>query len=143
MKTFYFHDDNILFLLASAHWKLNRVLKDRFKKENFLVSPEQWLVLLNLMHSGGMTQKELARAQFKDKSAIKRLLDHLEDNRLVHKKKSKEDLRKNQISLSKKGKKLILEMNEVAQEAFHAACIDLKEVELTALKRLITRLEET
>jgi len=143
MKSFNNYDDNILFVLSSAHWKMNRVLRQRFKKEKLQVSPDQWLIMLNLMDQGSMTQKQLANSQYKDKSSIKRLLDHLKDKGLIQKKKSKKDLRKNLVFLSGKGHEVIIEMNEVAQKAFQTACNDLKEVELNALKRLINMIEET
>jgi len=141
MRSFYFHEDNILFLLSSAHWKLHGVLTKKFMAEKLPVTPDQWLIMLNLLNHGSMYQNELAKSQSKDKSAIKRLIDHLEEHQLVKRNKSKSDLRKKKISLSPKGKNIVKKLNRITQATFKKACKGLTEVELNALKRLLLKIE--
>jgi DNA-binding MarR family transcriptional regulator len=136
------HNDNILFLLSKAHWKMHKLLNKRFKEENAQVTPDQWLLLLNLENEGPLYQSALARAQFKDRAAIKRLIDQLEKKELVVRKRTSEDLRKKKIFLTLEGEKRITMLNKISSSTFKKASRDLSEVELNALKRLIRRIEE-
>ena len=141
MRSFYYHDENLLFLLSSTHWRMQAMLKQEFKTRGFPVTPEQWLLMLNLMNSGPVHQNQLAKMQFKDKAAIKRLLDHLEKGKLIERNVSKLDKRKKVVSLTESGSEMIRKLNDISKKTIKKACKGLTEVELNALKRLIRKIE--
>lgn len=141
MKSLLDRDQNILFLVSSAHWRIQALLNEQFKKKGFKVTPEQWQIMLHIQMEGPKYQQELANMQNKDKSAVKRLVDHLEFGELVKRKRSKKDLRKKKIILTKKGDKLTKKLNVIAENTFQQACNDLTEVEYNALKRMLFRLK--
>ena len=134
-------DDNLLFLLSSAHWNMHKLLRKRFKEKKIPITPDQWLILYDLNVKGSMFQHKLAESQYKDKSAIKRLIDHLETRNLVNRSKSKSDKRKKLIQLTGEGASLIKDWNRIAKKTFERSCYDLSEVEFNALKRLIKKIE--
>lgn len=142
MKNKIRHDENILFLLSMAHWKLHKLLNKRFKESNIPVTPDQWLIMLNLSNEGPMFQSALAKKQFKDRAAIKRLIDQLENKELVSRERTTEDLRKKKVSLTQNGKELLEKLNQISAKTFKKASRDFTETELNALKRLIRRIED-
>lgn len=131
----------MLFLLSKAHWKMHKLLNKRFKESGILVTPDQWLLMLNLLNDGPMFQSDLAKKQFKDRAAIKRLVDQLEKKDLVLRKRTEKDLRKKRVILTKRGVQMVEELNKVSQVSLRKATRDFTEVELNALKRLVDRLE--
>jgi DNA-binding MarR family transcriptional regulator len=136
------HDDNMLFLFSKAYWKIHKKLNNKFREENTGVTPDQWLLMLNLFVDGPLYQSALAKRQSKDRAAIKRLVDQLEKKNLVTRQRLSEDLRKKKVILTQEGQQLLLHLNEITSKAFSKASRDLSEVELNALKRLIRRIEE-
>jgi DNA-binding MarR family transcriptional regulator len=141
MKRKFKHDENMLFLLSKAHWKMHKLLNKRFKEAAILVTPDQWLLLLNLMNDGPMFQSELAKKQFKDRAAIKRLLDQLEKKDLVLRKRTEKDLRKKQVVLTETGQQIVEELSRISHISLQKATRDFTEVEINVLKRLVDRLE--
>lgn len=142
MKQKYKHDENILFLLSKGYWLMHKVLRKRFLVNGIDVTPDQWLILLNLMNEGPLYQSQLAKMQSKDRAAIKRLIDHLASRQLVLRRKSKSDKRKKKVSLTQEGDDLVIELNEIARKTFKQSSKDLNEVELNAFKRLIQRIND-
>ena len=134
------YDDNMLFLLSKAHWKMHKILNKQFRGINAGVTPDQWLIMLNIYNSGPMYQSQLSRSQFKDRAAIKRLLDQLLEKELIEKHRMDEDLRKKRIKLTEKGHQLVTELDRISMKTFESAVKDLTEDEINALKRLIQRL---
>jgi DNA-binding MarR family transcriptional regulator len=142
MKNRYKHDENMLFLLTQAHWKMYRILNKQFRKSQQQITPDQWLLMLNLYNEGPLYQSELARKQFKDRAAIKRLADQLCEKDLIIRKKSTDDRRLKRLELTEKGVEIILELNIICQKTIKRSVRDLSEVEINALKRLIQRIVE-
>ena len=142
MKPKYKHDENILFLLSNAHWNLHRILRQQLKASHFDITPDQWLLLLNLSNDGPMHQSGLARAQGKDRAAIKRLVDHLERKNLVRRERSQEDLRHRKVVLTESGAELLDHASELSRKLFKDRSKAFTEVEFNALKRLIRKINE-
>lgn len=140
MAAFIDQDENILFLLASAHWNLQSLLKENFLAGGFRVTPEQWQLMLILNNRGPLHQHQLAEIQQKDKASITRFLDYLEKLGMVKRERSRSDLRKKKIQLTSKGKETVSDLRVIAENTFVNACEDLSELEYNVLKRLITRL---
>lgn len=135
------HDENMLFLLSKAHWKMHKLLNKRFKESGIGVTPDQWLLMLNLMNDGPLFQSDLSKKQFKDRAAIKRLVDQLEKKELVKRERTEKDLRKKRVVLTNKGQQVVEELNQVSHISLRKATRDFTEVEINALKRLVDRLE--
>ena len=88
-----------------------RVFKRRFDDQQFediRISTEQFSLLHALSKSTEeVIQKDMAEVMGKDKSAILRLIDNLEEKGLVRRVAAKEDRRKNYLMVTKLGHRVI------------------------------------
>jgi len=88
--------------------KTSNILKLRlhraFKEHGVNITPEQWAVLNILWKEDGRTQKEIAEKVFKDASNLTRMLDLLEKEDLIERRRHENDRRSYRIFLTKKGK---------------------------------------
>lgn len=90
---------------------INIYISDVFHKNNIQVTKEQWIVL-KILHEDNhkIIQNDLAFITNRNKASLARLINVLEKNKLVTRKPSKEDSRKNFIYITKKGEQLFLKM---------------------------------
>jgi len=90
-------------------WKipvLARLLKFKVEKKfrEYNITTDQWATLSRLYNIEGCNQKKLAEIASKNGAAITRILNVLEDKKLVKRKNSLNDRREYLIYLTEKGK---------------------------------------
>lgn len=98
---------SIGFLMGVTYRRLSNLLQLRLKPYD--ITPEQWSVLYQIEQSQGMIQKEIAEKTGKDKTAITRILDHLETKGLIMKQLGKQDRRSYMVTSTDRGQYLIQE----------------------------------
>ncbi|MBN1532867.1 MAG: MarR family transcriptional regulator [Spirochaetes bacterium] len=96
-------EDRILFTLSKAQYALKDHLKREFRKNNLRVSPGQLGILYLLKKRDLQSMGELSRALFIDNSAITRLVDALESQKLVKRMQNREDRRQFLITITGQG----------------------------------------
>ena len=89
---------------ASLHIKL--ISRQMFLSEGFDITPEQWALLYALCEEDGQYQNQLADKLLKQKPNITRLIDILQEKKLVTRKADKKDRRASKVYLTEEGKKL-------------------------------------
>ena len=100
-------DTNYGFILESTAKKIKLELQRKFNENNFDITVDQWVVLLELHKHGVQNQVELCERSFKDAPTITRIVELLIRKGLIDRASCKNDRRKFNISLSKKGKQHI------------------------------------
>ncbi|MBL4710632.1 MAG: MarR family transcriptional regulator [Flavobacteriales bacterium] len=100
--------------------KMMRSVKDHtlmvFKEHNFPVTKDQWVILKRISDEDASTQKDIAASTFKDPAALTRILDLLEQKKLVKRQGSASDRRSFEISLTVDGRRLVNRMIPVVQK---------------------------
>jgi DNA-binding MarR family transcriptional regulator len=81
------------------------------------ITPRQFGVLLMLYQNGRMTQAELAKAVFIDKSTLGEMLQRMVDRGLVHRRIPEEDRRTAELWLSDAGRQMALSFVPQAEAA--------------------------
>jgi DNA-binding MarR family transcriptional regulator len=94
----YFQPIVNLYLLSVAHYK------EFFISNGFKITPQHWHALNRLWKKDCISQSELAKLTYKDYSFTTRLVDDLEERRLVVRVKDPEDRRVNKVYLTEEGK---------------------------------------
>lgn len=74
---------NIGYLTALVSQGLSDQLKNRFQAAGFDLTQSQYSLLLDLYEQDGQSQQEIARKNWKDKAAVKRIVDILEQKGLL------------------------------------------------------------
>ncbi|TYA69973.1 MarR family winged helix-turn-helix transcriptional regulator [Seonamhaeicola marinus] len=78
-------------------------MQELFKKNGLDLTKEQMVVLKKLHEKNGMSQNELARLTFRDKSSLARLLSKMEKKMYIFRTPDETDKRVNQVFLTPKG----------------------------------------
>lgn len=129
--------------------KIGRLIENRlklnFEDENLDITPQQWSVLTYLWNEDGIPQQELADAFSKDKTSMTRLLNNMEKNELITRKKSEKDKRNKRICLTYKSKLIKKKSIEIAEKTLFDTIkgIDHKDLKLSkmVLKKINKNLE--
>jgi MarR family transcriptional regulator, organic hydroperoxide resistance regulator len=103
-----FNDKELVFGVISGRVStaINRKLYRAFKSNNIGLTPEQFMVLQFLTIKDGISQQELAKVTYRDKTSITRILDNLAKNACIARFPDKTDKRSNLIHLTKNGMEL-------------------------------------
>lgn len=111
---------------------LGKLLGEKFKEAGFDIDSTEWMVLVYLVHYGPLTQNELAAHVGRDKVAIKRTVDKLEEKKFARRKKNKGDRRFNKVTISKKGRTHYPQLEKKAAETLALAYGKADEEEINA-----------
>lgn len=137
---------DVKIVLALMSGKMTSAINRKFSKElhqaNLEVSPAQTTVLFALWYQDGVTQKTVADETYKDKPSITRLLDNMEKNGLIERRRDAEDRRINKIFLSQKGQDMEGPVIEAAKVALSQGFKGLTEQEAKDVQRLLKKVFE-
>lgn len=121
---------------------INRRLYRNFKKLGLDITPEQWTVLSYLWKSDGVTQQKLCDATFKDKPSMTRLIDNLEKQKLVIRKRPSTDRRSNLIYLTEFGKSIQDKADEAVYDMMKYALAGIDRQGLIQVRNMLKHVFE-
>ncbi len=96
-------EDSLATLLSKTTRAISTRLHSLFVNAGFDVTPEQWMILLLLWAEDGRFPYQIADVIGKDRAAVTRLLDGLEERNLVVRVVDKNNNRQKQVFLTKQG----------------------------------------
>jgi DNA-binding MarR family transcriptional regulator len=133
--------DSIGFLLYNTARAMSCFFNQKLKEHGYSINVEHWGILLNLAEKEGNTQTGLGVCIGKDKTYMTRLLDHLEESKLVERRSDNLDRRNKKIFLTEKGKQTQSELVLIVKEnILSEASKDFSTQELEILKSLLKKL---
>ena len=97
-------------------------------------------VLKAIFQAGGVTQRQLGDALGMFPSNLVRLIDELEEKKLVRRGKSTEDRRSYTLQLTEKGHRVALELNTLTRAHQERICTALAPAERQELTRLLQKI---
>ena len=103
------------------------------------LKPRETQALLRLRSNGGMSQQALGVALDIDASNLVALLNDLEADSLISRRRDPEDRRRHVVEISKRGTKLVAEVERAAAEVDDQFFAALDEDERAALQALLAR----
>lgn len=123
-----------------------RVFKTRMmtecKKKDIELSLEQFVILNMLNANCDLIQQDLANHLQKDKSIIVRQIDGLIEDQYVVRLTNKEDKRKKNLILTKKGFERLNEMERIASEVSKKLLSGVSDSELEIFKDVLVKIQE-
>lgn len=136
-------ETSIVWLISKSRHLLKRKLHDELK--DYDISLEQWAILSRVYRTEGCNQKKLAEMSLKDRAAVTRILNILENKELVERKNSTYDKREFLIYLTDEGYDLYTKTSELMSQSLHEINSIFSESELEklelSLNKLISNLE--
>ena len=131
-------ETSIVWLISKSRHLLKRKLQDELK--DYDISLEQWAVLSRVYRTEGCNQKKLAEMSLKDRAAVTRILNILENKELVERKTSPYDKREFLIYLTDKGNDLYEKTSAVTSQSLHEIKSIFSEDELDQLEHSLNKL---
>lgn len=123
------------FLLAKVYQRTFATFKAEL--EPYELTPPQFGILRFLWQEDGMSQVELSEKCQVDRTTLGGLIDRLERNGLVERRRHPSDRRVHRIILTPKGKELESPLLECSQRALEKLTIGLSENEINELTRML------
>ena len=104
------------------------------------ITAAQFKVMLLMTRNGVTTSAELCRCISLDSGAMSRMLDRLENKKMIERVRSKTDRRQFHLALTAKGQQFCQEIASIAVKAFNELLAPLTPAELNELDRLLNKL---
>lgn len=140
------HDEEIPFglILGNMMHDVFKVLKIRTEAglTEKLSIHHLGLLLAISKNKHDVIQQDMAIKMGKDKSAILRLIDALEEKKLVSRVPDLEDRRKNKLILTEKGNEVIKEFLIIDKEVFGDLCVGLTNDEIKTFFKVIEKIKD-
>lgn len=117
-------------------------LVSRFKENNVELSLEHFVILHQINQKEALTQQDLANHFQRDKSIILRQISTLIDCHYVTRITDKEDKRKKNLILTKKGYDTLLFSKKIAQEVSSELLNGISPEELSVFENVINKIQQ-
>lgn len=121
---------------------INRAFKKRMNGLSFDLPTDSLRLLMVIDYRGDMTQQELADFMNKDKSAIMRLIDVMEEKELMERAIDEEDKRKNIIRITKRGREFINEIHLKERKMFKELGQGITAADMITFNRVLFQIRE-
>lgn len=119
-----------------------RALLSNIKESGYDVSIPEWSSLSFLSYKKRASQNEIARFLDEGKVYVKRLLDTMEDKKLVHRSISKSDRRYNVVQMTPSGKALFEKIRPLAEKTINKASRGISKEEYLQFLQIIEKMKE-
>jgi len=115
---------------------------DMYSKNNFEITPEQYVVL-NILRNESYSQARLCELLLKDKSNMARLISVLESKKLIQKQQQTENGKLvNKISLLEKGEALCEKITPYMKESRQKYLRDITEDEIYTCIKVLSKIQK-
>ena len=104
------------YAIGRTNWYLKTLLNKLFREEGFSITNEQWVVLKVILEYPASSQTEIAEKSQKDKTNITRILDLLEKNAWIERRRDARDRRMNRIYITEQGQTKLKTVAPVTQK---------------------------
>lgn len=136
--------DSVGYLLKRSQRLMQERIERLFEQQDFTL--QQWAVLMYLRDGLATTTADMCRSMRHDSGAMTRLVDQLEARELIERRRSADDRRVIELSLTPTGTKVLDALIPTACEALNTALDGFTREEVktlqSLLRRLMGRLEE-
>jgi MarR family transcriptional regulator, organic hydroperoxide resistance regulator len=130
------------FVIHACYQQLRSVTYKEFLEHGLELTPEQWVVLVELWRKDGQSQSVLAELTLRDKPTMSRILDTMERGGLVVRQADEADARTKLVKLTRVGKGLQQKLVPVAKQLVARLERDISEADLETTHRTLSRMFE-
>lgn len=136
-----FLDNYMMPHIALTTFKYRAKATALFKKHKAEITIDQAIILKVLSHIENLTQQELAEITYKDKSNLSRMVESLQEKKLL---KASLDLKDNRavkkLEITEKGRALINDLFKYAIKLHNSAIDGITPEELETVKRVMKKI---
>lgn len=128
------------FVIHACYQQLRSLTYKEFLQHGLELTPEQWVVLVQLWEKDGQSQSALSEATWRDKPTMSRILDTMERSGLVARHVDETDARTRLVKLTRTGKALREKLVPVAKQLVARLERGIPEAELEITHRTLSRM---
>lgn len=133
----YILDDQVGHLLRKVNQRHTGLFSDLMHSD---LTPTRFAAMTRLLEHGSLSQNELGRRTAMDIATIKGVVDRLRERQFIESKKDPKDARRQLISLTRKGERMIKAAIPVAQEVTSKTVEPLTSSETKQLVQLLKKI---
>jgi DNA-binding MarR family transcriptional regulator len=130
------------FLIHACYQQIRSVTYKEFLGHGLELTPEQWIVLVQLWEKDGQSQSALSERTLRDRPTMSRILDTMEKSGLVARTVDEKDARSRRVKLTRTGKSLQAKLVPVAKGLVARLEQAIPERDLEVTHRTLTRMLE-
>jgi DNA-binding MarR family transcriptional regulator len=130
------------FLIHACYQQIRSVTYKEFLGHGLELTPEQWIVLVQLWQKDGQSQSSLSELTLRDKPTMSRIIDTMEKTGLVERSVDAQDARARLVKLTRQGKALQPKLVPVAKHIVSRLEAGISERDLETTHRTLARMLE-
>jgi MarR family transcriptional regulator, organic hydroperoxide resistance regulator len=128
------------FLIHACYQQIRSVTYKEFLGHGLELTPEQWIVLVQLWEKDGQSQSALGARTLRDQPTMSRILDTMEKGGLVARVVDEQDARSRLVKLTRTGKSLQAKLVPVAKNLVARLERDIPERDLETTHRTLAHM---
>ena len=128
------------FLIHACYQQIRSATYKEFSAHGLELTPEQWIVLVQLWTKDGQSQSALSELTLRDAPTMSRILDTMQKSDLVTRVVDEQDARSRLVKLTKTGKALQAKLVPVAKKLVARLEQDISERDLETTHRTLAKM---
>jgi MarR family transcriptional regulator, organic hydroperoxide resistance regulator len=128
------------FLIHGCYQQLRSLTYKEFLGHGLELTPEQWIVLVQLWKKDGQSQSLLSELTLRDRPTMSRILDTMEKSGLVERVVDEQDARSRLVKLTRRGRTLQEKLVPVAKQLVNRLEQGIAESDLETTHRTLSRM---
>lgn len=130
------------FVIHACYQQLRSLTYKEFLQHGLELTPEQWVVLVQLWEKDGQSQSALGERTLRDKPTMSRILDTMAKSGLIARQADEADARTKLVKLTRTGKSLQAKLVPVAKQLVRRLESGISESDLETTHRTLSRMLE-
>src|SRR3954469_6394346 len=128
------------FLIHACYQQIRSATYKEFLGHGLELTPEQWIVLVQLWEKDGQSQSALSERTLRDRPTMSRILDTMEKGQLIERSVDAHDARSRLVKLTRSGKALQAKLVPVAKQIVARVEHGISERDLETTHRTLARM---
>jgi MarR family transcriptional regulator for hemolysin len=135
-------NDTLLYTLDKCFRTYNQFAQRNVRKAGYDITIDQWLILKSVAENPDITQNDISKIVFKDNASITRIIQLLINAGYLIRETHPSDRRRVNLTLTESGKKITVDVNEIAIQNRATALENINEEAILQMKSLLQQIIE-
>lgn len=133
-------NDTLLYTLDKCFRTYNQFSQRNVRKAGYEITIDQWLILKSVAENPDITQNDISKIVFKDSASITRIIQLLVNAGYLNRENHTTDRRRVNLTLTENGKKITINVNDIAKQNRALALKDVDQDSIEQMKVLLQKI---
>ncbi len=135
-------NNTLLYTLDKCFRTYNQFSQRNVRKAGYDITIDQWLILKSVVENPDITQNDISKIVFKDNASITRIIQLLVNAGYLVREQHPSDRRRVTLILTESGRKITVDVNEIALQNRAAALKDISPETIEMMKSALQEIME-